>query len=278
MRPKSCERTGRGVTPPALGALLALSLCACATLTVSQERRLGAQTSQQLRRELVIMNDRTVGGYIQRMGDDILGAAGPQPFRFHFYVVEDDEINAFAAPAGHIYIHTETILEARNASELAGVMAHEIGHVVERHIAENYAKLQGTDLAYRALVTTASLFGFGGMASLGGGLAAMAMLNSFSRGAEHEADAFAVSVLPGAGYDPNGLVTFFETLEREGGAHPPALLASHPATSDRIANARAEIAELPPTPGLRVNDGGRLEIIQRRIRLLTRRRLPDSWR
>ena len=87
-----------------------------------------------------------------------------------------------------------------------------------------------------------------------------------------EADAFAVDVLPKAGYDPNGLVSFFETLRRESGPHPPEFLSDHPATEDRIEAARAAIAAHPPDASLRVDDGGKLEIIQARILLLTRHR------
>ena len=107
--------------------------------------------------------------------------------------------------------------------------------------------------------------------NLGTGLAAMAYLNSFGREAEMEADAFAVKVLPKAGYDPNGLVTFFQTLTHEAQGRPqaPGFLSSHPATADRIEFTQAAIDALPPTAGLRVNDGGKLEIVQRRIQLLT---------
>jgi predicted Zn-dependent protease len=125
----------------ALAGLLALSLLgACGTLTVPQEQQLGAEFSREIRREVILLRDPVVTGYVERIGQEIVRAAGTQPFAYHFYVVEDDEINAFAAPAGHIYIHTETILMARNVSEFAGVIAHEVGHVVKRHIAENYGR------------------------------------------------------------------------------------------------------------------------------------------
>jgi predicted Zn-dependent protease len=106
------------------------------------------------------------------------------------------------------------------------------------------------------------------VAQLGGGLAGVAYLNSFGREAELEADAFAVEALPRAGYDPTGLVSFFQTLQGESGGTPSDFLSSHPATADRAAAVRAEIDALPPTQGLRVDDNGRLEIIQRRIELV----------
>jgi len=256
--------------------LLLLWLAACGPITVSQEQRLGYNFEQAMRRELVFVHDRVVREYVNEMGHEFVRAAGPQPFDYRFYVVDDDEINAFAGPAGHIYVHTETILKARNASELAGVMAHEIGHVALRHVASNYNRQRNTQIGQDILVTGASILAggaAGSAAQLGTGLAAMAYLNSFGREAEMEADAFALEVLVKVGYDPNGLVTFFRTLTHEAQGQPqaPGFLSSHPATSDRIESTRAAIEALPPTAGLRVNDGGKLEIIQRRIALLTNR-------
>ena len=252
-------------------ALLAV-LLGCGTLTVPQEQQLGAQVAYQMQSELPLLRDYTVRDYVDDIGQRVVAASGPQPFDYTFEVVVDADINAFAAPAGYIYVHTGTILAARNVSELAGVIAHEVGHVVERHIAENYNRQQNTRLAQQAVVLGASMFGYGGMASLGTDIAALAVLNSFGREAEEEADEFAVRVLPAAGYDPEGLLTFFETLLRETGPGSSSFLSSHPATADRIADTRARIAAQPRTGDLKVTDRGRLEIIQRRIVLLTRPR------
>jgi predicted Zn-dependent protease len=241
---------------------------------VDEERTLGAELSREVKAEATFVRDRWVVDYVADIGQEIVRVAGPQPFDYHFGVIENDEINAFAMPAGYIYIHTETILMARNVSELAGVIAHEVGHVAERHIAENYNRQRTASLGQQALGLGAGLAGgsaAAGAANLFGGLSAMAVLNSFGREAELEADAFAVSTMPRAGYQPTGIVTFFHTLMAEGGPGAPSFLSSHPATEDRIAATRALIAEQPQMPGLKQDDGGRLEIIQQRIRLLTGR-------
>jgi predicted Zn-dependent protease len=107
-----------------------------------------------------------------------------------------------------------------------------------------------------------------GAVNLLGGVAGVAYLNTFGREAEADADAFAVDVLPRAGYDPRGLVSFFDTLAREGGSGGPSFLSSHPAPKDRIQATSARIAAAHLPAGLEVSDDGRLEIIQRRIRLL----------
>ncbi len=267
----SCSESRRGTLLSA-GLLLALGLTACSPLSVPDEQKLGRQLSRELRSQLVFVRDPIIVDYIDDIGREILAAAPPQPFEYHFYVVEDDDLNAFAAPAGHIYVNTGTILAAQNASELVGVIAHEIGHVAYRHVANNYNRGRNTSLLYQAGVVAAWLFG-GGMgasaAQLGGGLAATAYLNQFGREAEMQADAFAVDAMPRANWDPNGLVSFFQTIQAQGGPNVPTFLSSHPATRDRIEATTTRIAELSPGGSLRRDDGGKLEIIQRRIEILT---------
>lgn len=269
--PASSYDRGRGPGPriAALLVLCGLAGAACGPLSVSQERQMGEQIARELPYEMLLLRDRVVMEYVEGIGNDILMAGEPQPFDYRFYVAIDDDINAFATFGGLVVINTSVVLKSRNVSELAGVLAHEIGHVVHRHMAQNYNRRVGANIAHQLGVIVASMFGFGGVASAGGGLAKMAVLNTYTREAEEEADAFAAWVLPRAGYDPEGLVTFFETLSRENQVHVPKLLSSHPATADRIQAARESIAEQPPRPGLRTTDAGRLEIIQRRIELLT---------
>jgi len=122
----------------------------------------------------------------------------------------------------------------------------------------------------------ASVFGYGGLANLGGGLASMALLNSFTREDELEADDFALDVLPAAGYDPRGLLTFLKVVEREGSASMPTFLSSHPATEERIEEAAERLSKLPDGSNLESTDNGRFEIIQRRIQLLTRKVRPTG--
>lgn len=256
-----------------LGALLAaLAAAGCATLTVPEEQDLSRRFETEVARSYRFVRDDVVVDYVDRIGQRIVAAAGPQPFAYEFAVIDDPEINAFAGPAGHVYVHTGTILGARNVAELAGVIAHEVGHVAERHIAENYGKQKAASIGRTAVVLGGGLVaGSAGAsaASLASGLGLATVLNSFGREAEREADDFAVRVLPLAGYDPRGLPSFFETMIAQGGPSTPTFLSSHPAPGDRLAATRAAIEAASLPPGLRVDDGGRLEIIQRRIELLT---------
>lgn len=265
-----CSRGFRAIAVLTLTAFF--TACATGPLSIQEEQELGDQVATQARQEFNFVRDSLVNEYVEKIGKRILDSAGPQPFTYRFYVLEDPELNAFAAPAGHIYVHTGLILASENMSELAGVMAHEVGHVSLRHIARNYNRQRSTSLLYRLGTVALAVF-LGGLAAnagqLVGGIAAMAYLNTFSRDAERESDAFAVDVLPRAGIHPIGLVTFFETLQQEkAGGAPPAFLSSHPATDERIANGRSAITALDLGPGLEIEDDGRLEIVQRRIEIL----------
>jgi predicted Zn-dependent protease len=261
------------------GLRLVLALCvagstACGTLSVDQEKQLGHQAQREVRQQVTMMRDRVVVNYVRELGDALVSASDPSPFEFRFYVVEDPEINAFALPAGAIYIHTGVIMEAADASELAGVIAHEIAHVTQRHVAKLYNRNRNTGWAVNAVtLVVAILTGnpyIANAAQMGGAVAATAYTSDFGRDAERESDAEAVETLIRAGYDPNGLVTFFNTLLKEGGGGgTPQFLRSHPATAERIANVRAMIQAQQPLPsGLRRGDGGKLEIIQKRIELI----------
>ena len=246
--------------------LLAITAAACAPLSVDQERSLGADFSRDFNRRTALVRDPAVTRYVSAVGQRLLKHVGPQPFTYRFHVVPKTGINAFAAPAGYIYIYVGTILEARNVSELAGVMAHEIGHVARRHVANNFNRALATNILHQVGIVAAEITagpGAGNAARTLGGLAAMGYLNTFSREAEHEADAFAVQLMFEAGYDPRGLATFFETLKKKKrGRSMPGFLSSHPATSARISNTRRMIEELPAGARLERHDNGRLRQIQ----------------
>ncbi len=237
-----------------------------------EERRLGRKTERELRKEFDFIRDPIVVGYVEQIGRRVVEQTEPQPYDYRFFVVENEEINAFALPAGYVYVHTGTILKARNASELAGVIAHEIGHVALRHTAESYNRERNTGIAHQMLILLAGVFGgsyAAGAANLGGAVAGRAYLTIYTREHEEAADAFAIEILPKVGIHPEGLVTFFETLSEEGGSKAPVFLSTHPASETRRDAARKLIDGKPLPEGLRDEDGGRLEIIQRRIRLLT---------
>ncbi len=259
----------------ALPALLLLAAVGCGTLSVDEEKKLGHEAQREVRERFVMMRDRIVVNYVRALGAQMVEASAPAPFDFRFYVVEDEEINAFALPGGAIYVHSGTVQKAQNAAELAGVIAHEIGHVSARHVARLYKTNRNTGIAANVLTLfVAILTGnpyIANAASLATGVAATAYTSQFGRDAEREADALAVEALIRAGYDPRALGSFFHTLleeNRRSGLKPPPFLMSHPATDERIQNVTTLIEKHPPYSAHRLDDGGKLEIIQRRIELV----------
>ncbi len=263
-----------GRTRPALSCLaFCVVLSACSTLTVQEEKKLGYQVQRQVREEYQFVRESIIVNYVRGIGQEMVRAAPPSPFEFRFYVVEDEQINAFAIPGGAVYIHTGLITTARNSGELAGVLAHEIGHVTARHVARMYRRQRNTGFAANmvslllAILTGNSYVAQGGQAATG--LAAQAYINTYTQDAEEEADAMAVKTMVKAGYDPNALITMLQTLQAEaaGGLQAPQFLLSHPATSERIQDVSYLIRQEGPLSGLRTNDR-KFAIIKDRIRLV----------
>jgi predicted Zn-dependent protease len=259
----------------ALVCLLSLSLAtACGTLSVEDEKKLGHQVQRQVRDQFTLMRDRVVVNYIRDLGEGLVSSARPSPFDFRFFVVEDPGLNAFAVPGGAIYINTGLISEADDVSELIGVVAHEMGHVTARHVAENYNRQRATGVVAQVLTLAIAILTGSSIGAQGGqvatGLAAQAYLATYTRDAEREADRLAIETMVRGGWDPNGMNRMFLKLMEQsaGGFRAPQLLSSHPATAERMENVNSEIAKYGELPRLRSTDGGRLEIIQKRIRLI----------
>src|SRR4030095_11262923 len=191
---------------------------------------------------------------------------------FRFYVVEDETLNAFAIPGGAMYVNTGLLLNVKNASELAGVLSHEMGHVTARHVAQMANRGRNTGFVANIFyILVAILTGNPYLADAGGlgaCVAGPAYMNTYTRDAEREADALAVETMVHAGWNPEGMGTMFQTLQAEaGGFEGPQFLASHPATEERIENVERDIAKYPGSDKLR-SDDGKLPIIQERLKLI----------
>lgn len=258
----------------ALTCVLVLSLAtACGTLSVDEEKQLGHQVQRQVRDQFTLMRDRVVVNYVRDLGEGLVASARPSPFDFRFFVIEDPALNAFAVPGGAIYVNTGLILNADSVSELVGVIAHEMGHVTARHVAESYNRSRATGVVAQVLTIAIGILTGSSIGAQGGqmatGLAAQAYLSSYTREAEREADQLAIETMVRGGWDPHGMTSMFTKLMEEGGgAHMPQFLSSHPATGERIQNVKIEIQKYGDLPRLRKTDGGRLEIIQKRIELI----------
>lgn len=236
-----------------LGGTTALSGCASAgTITPQEEAQLGAQYAAEINQQLPVVQTPAIHDYINQLGRSIAQREDPR-LTYTFFVVNAAPVNAFAIPGGYIYVNRGLIEKADNLSELAGVLAHEIGHVVERHGLEQMARMQntqlGVNLAYILLGRQPS-----GLEQAGVQLGAGAFMARHSREAENEADEVAVQYLMRAGIDPNGLVTMFQELINEQQRSPSTVeqwFSTHPLTQDRITHIQQVIARLPgSTAGL----------------------------
>jgi predicted Zn-dependent protease len=195
---------------------------------------------------------------------------------FHYFVIRDTTINAFAVTGGYVFINAGLVLASEKESELAGVMAHETAHITQHHIARMLADQSRQSLTTAAAMIGAILLGAlggGGQAVEGGiiaaqGLAAQHQIN-FTRDNEWEADRVGIGYLAGAGFDPYGLGEMFDVMAHHTGlaqTYIPAMLINHPLDTEREAEQRSRAAQFPPRSG---HDSQSYELIRERVRVLT---------
>jgi predicted Zn-dependent protease len=214
--------------------------------STEKEVKLGRELAAEVDREAKFIDDPLITEYVNRVGQNIvLHSDAKVPFTIK--VIDSDEVNAFALPGGFFYVNKGLILAADNEAELAGVMAHEIGHVAARHAMENQTK--ASLLEYAAIAGSIFIGGIPGMIYQNtAGLGLMGAFMKFSRGAEEEADKLGVQYMYAAGYDPSAMATMFEKLEAKNKKKPGLIsraFASHPAPPERRASALALAARFP---------------------------------
>ncbi len=214
--------------------------------STEKEVKLGRELAAEVDRQAKFIDDPVITEYVNRVGQNIvLHSDAKVPFTIK--VIDSDEVNAFALPGGFFYVNKGLILTADNEAELAGVMAHETGHVAARHAMENQTK--GTLLEYLALGGSIFLGGIPGMIYQNtAGLGLLGIFMKFSRSAEEEADRLGVQYMYAAGYDPSAMATMFEKLEAKNKKKPGLIsraFASHPAPPERRAAALALAARFP---------------------------------
>lgn len=231
-------------------SLLLLPLLADACLaSTQQEVDLGDQYAAQVERQLPIVRDLEVARYITVLGDSIARVSDQRDLTWTFQVVNENEVNAFAVPGGHIYVYRGLIEKSATMSELAGVLGHEIAHVTRRH-----SMLQQRNQKRAAVGVTLGCILAPQVCANGVGSAAVnagggALFSKFSRDDEAEADRFGVQYVTRAGIDPRGMPSMFHTLIAERKTNPTGLdkfFASHPVEESRVEATEAEIAKIDP--------------------------------
>jgi hypothetical protein len=221
-----------------------------------QDIEMGRQSAQAAERQLQILNDRDPATYINTLGQNLAGhAPANEKYPFQFKIVNDTAINAFALPGGFIYVNRGAIEAADNESQIAGVMAHEIGHVVLRHGTHQISRAY---VAQAPLAVLGGVLGAGSMGSILGQLGVGFGLNSlflkYSRDAESQADLMGTQILHDSGYDPRAMVDFFEKLQTASKEKTSQFFSDHPVPENRISNVQKEIEKLGGAPANAIKD------------------------
>ena len=261
---------------PSMGAV------AGTELSPLEEQALGEAMMNQIRSDPSYLNDSETLEYLNRLGYKLVSVADTHTYNFFFYPLIDHSLNAFAIPGGYIAVHTGLIVAAQNESELAGVIAHEIGHVSQRHIARMIDAQKGNaaiTLGSFLLALLAARAGSGQAATalaVGGQAAMIQNQLSYSRGAEREADRVGLTSLVRAGFDPKGMENFFMRLQQNNRyyeAAAPAYLLTHPLTVERISDMENRTRQI----GAKTHkDSLDFLLIQQRMRVLQETKY-DGW-
>lgn len=223
------------------------------TLSIGQEMQMGDYYVRQLRGSAPLINDPLLVQYINGLGMRLVSHANSVKTPFHFYLINNDEINAFAFFGGNVVLHSALFRYADNESQLASVMAHEISHVTQRHLAramedqKRSAPLTWAGALGSILLAMASPQA--GMAALTGTLAGTQQgVISFTQQNEQEADRIGIQVLQRSGFDPQAMPTFLEKLldQARYSTRPPEILLTHPLPESRLADARNRANQMRP--------------------------------
>lgn len=204
-------------------------------LSTPQEIELGEQLATEIEKQEKVSTDAELQAYVRGIGERLGRVATRQDVAYQFTVIDSpDTVNAFALPGGHMYVYTGLMKLCENEAELAGVMAHEIGHVAAHHHGEAMTKQYGYSLVAQVLLGEEP----NTLAKMASDIAGALGMSYYSRGNEREADALAMEFLFRAGYKPDAMISFMEKLiaeeQKAGGGHPLPIFSSHPPTQERL--------------------------------------------
>ncbi|MGB5062206.1 MAG: M48 family metalloprotease, partial [Candidatus Competibacter sp.] len=241
------------------------------------EQQMGLQIMRQLRARGAVLDDVQLNEYLDSVGQSIVTYADQNGVPFTFFLVRNPSINAFALPHNFIGINTGLLLATQREDELAGVIAHEIAHVSQKHIVRAIADMKRLTLPLAAAMLASAALAVAssqaGQAAMVGAMAASAQHQiSFTRANEQEADRIGMQLLAKAGFDPQGMSDFFTKLERmssgEARNQVPEMLLTHPRPENRVADTQDRI-EIPPLRRTTPRDRQAYALAKARARVLT---------
>jgi len=245
--------------------------------SLDKEIALGKQLAQEVERQAKIVDDPIVAEYVNRLGQNLVRNSDAK-VPFTIKVIQSEEVNAFALPGGFFFVNSGLILKADNEAELAGVMAHEIGHVAARHGTRQATKGQLINYGSIPLIFLGGWTGYAIRQGLGVAIP-MGFLQ-FSRGMEKEADLLGLEYMYKAGYDPSAFVDFFEkiqTLEKKKPGTMAKVFSTHPPTDDRIKTSQENIQKyLKAKPEYVVTTSEFNDVKARLYSLENRRKVDDT--
>lgn len=228
----------------AAGAIL-LSAC---DLSIAEEDELGDQFAAALRAQVTLLDDAAATAWLASLGARLTSVADTHNRDWHFYLVDDTTVNAFAVPGGHIFVHRGLIELAGSHAELAGVIGHEVAHVTLRHSVDQMRSRTRTGVAVTVFCAIVNVCG-SPVAQVALDVGGQALFAKYSRDDEAEADSAAVGYLVAAGIDPRGIPAMFDRMAQLRQASPSALEAwfgSHPIEAERVTRTSAVIARIGP--------------------------------
>jgi predicted Zn-dependent protease len=241
--------------------------------SLEKQQALGRQFSQQVEHSAKLVSDPTITEYVNRIGQNLVRNSDAK-VPFTIKVIDTDEINAFALPGGYFYVNSGLILAADNEAELAGVMAHEIGHVAACHAVRGQTRENILNIASIALIFVPGGWGVYEAEQAGLGLGSGLAFMKFSRSFEAQADFLGMEYMYKAGYDPQSFISFFEKIEAQEKRKPGTLakaFMSHPMTPDRVTAAQNEMRTVLPARPEYIVDTSDFENVKSRLASLENR-------
>ncbi len=233
-------------------------------VSVEDEIKIGREAQDEVKRQVPELGDRAVTNYVREIGRRLTAHAPGPKYPYSFSVADYREINAFALPGGPVWVHRGALGAARTEAQFAGVVAHEVAHIAQRHAADQLTKAMVANGLLGLLGAVLGNDGSGRAANIAAGLFAEGLFLKFGRDGEREADRVGAQIMQRAGWDPRGMVEFLQVLREKQGRDPSGVeifLSTHPSPGGRSDELEAEVRRL----GSGRRDTNEFQQIRRRL-------------